>query len=306
MCGLYGFKTKKELNKLLTKKQQKDKQLIIKGLGIVMQERGTDSTGIAMVTDKSIKIMKQAIDGYSFFTSDKVMKHLDCDAETIIGHTRFATTGAVTKKNSHPFKKGSIIGAHNGMISNYLEIDKTLQVDSEAIFVLLNQYKTKPLKALKRLSGSFAVTWIDSDNTDNLYMCRYNNPLYTAYVDELGTMFWASTILALELVLSLVGYKAYIVELQENYIYTYNEGLTKTSKVKFKTKKDKYISYPTWLNNEGVDDESITYGDFCEYCYKEISHHEGGYIHNDSSIVLCSSCFKEIGNSQDYEYFCNN
>ena len=45
--------------------------------------------------------------------------NINNDTISIIGHTRAATTGAVTTRNAHPFSYGSIIGAHNGIIDNW-------------------------------------------------------------------------------------------------------------------------------------------------------------------------------------------
>lgn len=45
-----------------------------------------------------------------------------CDL--VMGHTRYATTGAKTAENSHPYVVGGITLAHNGMIYNHADLNR--------------------------------------------------------------------------------------------------------------------------------------------------------------------------------------
>lgn len=58
-------------------------------------------------------------------------------------HTRHATTGDITKQNSHPFEIGGLIGAHNGIVYNHETLNKTYgrkcAVDSMHIFEHISQ-----------------------------------------------------------------------------------------------------------------------------------------------------------------------
>jgi hypothetical protein len=53
-------------------------------------------------------------------------------------HTRHATHGSVIAENSHPFEIGDIVGAHNGVLSNHIELNtkhgRGFAVDSMHIF----------------------------------------------------------------------------------------------------------------------------------------------------------------------------
>jgi hypothetical protein len=81
---------------------------------------------------------------------------------SLMGHTRQPTIGAVTKENSHPFEIGNIIGAHNGMVSNWKMLEdkyperKPFAVDSMHIFAHLNEGKD-----MKELQCYGAIEWIE-------------------------------------------------------------------------------------------------------------------------------------------------
>lgn len=75
-----------------------------------------DGAGIAYATGQTVEIAKNAKwDGYDVH---RELKNLT-DAPALI-HFRWATHGAVTNDNAHPFAlHGGIAGAHNGVISGY-------------------------------------------------------------------------------------------------------------------------------------------------------------------------------------------
>ena len=101
-------------------------------------------TGVKMPTERIINACARANrDGFGFCTPNKFFKTLDFMAfkrqlETIetdepcIMHFRFATHGKVSKSNCHPFKKGDVYFAHNGVLSIKPYAGKT---DSETAFL---------------------------------------------------------------------------------------------------------------------------------------------------------------------------
>ena len=104
MCGIIGY----------VGERQSAKDVVIDGLK-ALEYRGYDSAGIALATDKKIKIFK---------TTGRVkgleIKVPDINAGVGIGHTRWATHGKVCEKNAHPHLSfdGKIAIVHNGVISN--------------------------------------------------------------------------------------------------------------------------------------------------------------------------------------------
>jgi glucosamine 6-phosphate synthetase-like amidotransferase/phosphosugar isomerase protein/rubredoxin len=209
MCGLYGFITSENKNdSLLTESQKLQKHRILEGLMVCNASRGTDSTGIATLiksNEKTIwKLLKDTEPSTTFVGNNELQELLRHNPQVVLGHTRFATTGAVTPRNAHPFKWGKIIGTHNGMVSNHAEIDNKVDVDSEVIFKLLNKHNNKFNKVFKRLSGQFAIVWTNLEEENVVYLVREDNPLSVAVVPSLKTLFWTSEAIHLVGILTAV------------------------------------------------------------------------------------------------------
>jgi asparagine synthetase B (glutamine-hydrolysing) len=168
MCGLCGY--------FLQQTPKDHHARILKGLLLANSTRGTDSTGVAYCGTQTT-VYKDIQTAFKFIQSLPAN-----EAKIALGHTRYATIGAVTQENAHPITKGHITGVHNGMVSNYLEINPTVKVDSEVIFELINEVGYK--KAFKRLSGSMALAWVDDRTPGTLYLMRHDNPLFLARMDN--------------------------------------------------------------------------------------------------------------------------
>jgi glucosamine--fructose-6-phosphate aminotransferase (isomerizing) len=115
MCGIFGYVGKeKNLSKLLLDGISK------------LEYRGYDSAGITVFDKKGrVKIIKEVGEIKNL---KKLLKNKKILGEIGIAHTRWATHGGVTRKNSHPHTdcSGKIVVVHNGIIENYEEIKKDL------------------------------------------------------------------------------------------------------------------------------------------------------------------------------------
>src|SRR5436189_431710 len=128
-----------------------------------------------------------------------------------IGHTRWATHGAVTEKNAHPLvgcdaTKVAIV--LNGIVENYRELREQLQdaghtftseTDAEVVVHLLEQeYDGDLTQALIRvypkLEGHFTIVAIHHDQPDLLAGVRHQTPLVVGLGD--GENFLASNVAA--------------------------------------------------------------------------------------------------------------
>ena len=246
ICGLFGFKTNANFNKKMNNHKRELRRNIVESLALAMQDRGKDSTGlVGLFGNGATKLYKDTESAEKFIEDARFEKLIESNPACIIGHTRFATVGEVSKRNAHPFRRGQIIGAHNGGVENYLELNKSVQVDSEVIFALLKKHKNNYKKAFKRLSGDFAIVWTNTDERHSLYLVRDGNPLYYAFVPKLKTMFWSSTEMPLNIILrATVGKGNFgIIEVDEEKVYCFDEFLQhKKYKVSFKESERTYCS----------------------------------------------------------------
>jgi len=177
MCGIVGYIG-----------QDDAREKILKGLEL-LEYRGYDSAGIALVDSKDVKIFKdkgrvehlREITDFSF------------KANTGIGHTRWATHGVPNMINSHPHQSqsGRFTIVHNGIIENFRQIkieylsgyNFVSTTDTEIIANLIEYFSNKMdvekaiLKAFNLLDGSYAVLIIDNRNLDKIYFAKNKTPL---------------------------------------------------------------------------------------------------------------------------------
>jgi glucosamine--fructose-6-phosphate aminotransferase (isomerizing) len=128
-----------------------------------------------------------------------------------LGHTRWATHGAVNEQNAHPLtgcEDGRLAIVLNGIIENYRELKESLEAeghqfssetDAEVVVHLIeHNYEGDLLEAVRavyrQLEGHFAFVVIHHDHPDLLVGARHQCPLVVG-VGE-GEMFLASAVAA--------------------------------------------------------------------------------------------------------------
>lgn len=176
MCGIIGYVGNKKVTDVL-----------INGLKS-LEYRGYDSSGIAYKEKDKIKIIK------SVGRVDDLVKKIDktkIDESFLgIGHTRWATHGAVNEKNCHPHTSNSITLVHNGIVENYrelkLELEQkgykfTSETDTEVVCALIDSLNNGDMisaleQAKEKMIGSYALLIMNKD-IDYLYAIRKNSPL---------------------------------------------------------------------------------------------------------------------------------
>lgn len=178
MCGIVGYVGNKGA-----------KSFLIDGLS-KLEYRGYDSAGIAVLDGTSISLAKQK---GRLSNLEGALKSKSSEGTIGIGHTRWATHGEPSDRNSHPHKssKGDIAVVHNGIIENYLELRKWLisegyeffsETDTEVVPNLIHYYYEGNLfeavvKATKKLEGSYALGVVCGDEQDKLIAVRKDSPL---------------------------------------------------------------------------------------------------------------------------------
>lgn len=153
-------------------------QLAYLGL-YALQHRGEESAGIVSSDGKKVHQHKGMGLVGNVFGEDSLKK---LKGHIAIGHVRYSTTGSSTAKNVQPLlmnhKKGFIAVAHNGNLTNSVELRDELEdsgsilqttMDSELIVHLLvkdhkNNYRQKIGPITTRMEGAFSFVLMVNDS----------------------------------------------------------------------------------------------------------------------------------------------
>lgn len=178
MCGIVGYVGHGDT-----------KEIILHGLK-TLEYRGYDSSGMALMSNGEILVEKKA---GRIENLEESMKGKNFSSEIGIGHTRWATHGVPSDRNSHPHysmdKSAAVV--HNGIIENYQVLRKELEekgyvfssdTDTEVISQLIqDMYNGNILdtvsKVVKRLEGSYAIGVLHKNHPDELICAREHSPL---------------------------------------------------------------------------------------------------------------------------------
>ena len=178
MCGIVGYVGHGDT-----------KEIILHGLK-TLEYRGYDSSGMALMSDGEILVEKKA---GRIENLEESMKGKNFSSEIGIGHTRWATHGVPSDRNSHPHYSmdKSVAVVHNGIIENYQVLRKELEekgyvfssdTDTEVISQLIqDMYNGNILdtvsKVVKKLEGSYAIGVLHKNHPDELICAREHSPL---------------------------------------------------------------------------------------------------------------------------------
>ncbi len=180
MCGIIGYVGRRPC-----------KDLLLSGLER-LEYRGYDSAGIALLADGSLEYTRAV--GPLAKLKELAGQGGGSAAITGLGHTRWATHGAVTEANAHP-----LTGCHdselsivlNGIVENFRELKQGLEAeghvfssetDAETVSHLVERHYDGDLveavcKAYDEMEGHFTFVAIHADHPDLLVGARYETPL---------------------------------------------------------------------------------------------------------------------------------
>ena len=168
--------------------------ILLEGLS-TLEYRGYDSAGIATLDDSG-RIQTAKKKGRLSVLAES-LKNAPClNASCGIGHTRWATHGEPSDKNSHPHTTDTLALVHNGIIENYAELAQELsalgytfisETDTEVAAKLIDSLYARSrdpldaiLEATKRIRGAFAFGILFRDIPNTVYAIRRDSPLLVA------------------------------------------------------------------------------------------------------------------------------
>src|SRR5690348_9533575 len=196
MCGIIGYVGSREA-----------KPLLLQGLRR-LEYRGYDSAGIALREDVGLDYVRAV--GNLQNLVDAAGPN-GSRARHGVGHTRWATHGAVNEQNAHPLvgcDASKLAIVLNGIVENYRELREQLasaghafnsETDAEVVVHLLEQEYDGDIAATlgrvyDKLEGHFTIVAIHHDQPDVLAGVRHETPLVVGLGS--GENFLASNVAA--------------------------------------------------------------------------------------------------------------
>jgi len=180
MCGIVGAVAKRPVANLLIDGLKK------------LEYRGYDSAGVAVI-DAHSELKRLRVAG-KVRELERAMQANPFQGHTGIAHTRWATHGAPSEQNAHPFVSHDEFAlVHNGIIENHGMLREKLQregyqfhseTDTEVVVHLIhrNYLRTNDLllaiqAAIQELEGAYALGIISKRHPNRLIAVRQGSPL---------------------------------------------------------------------------------------------------------------------------------
>ncbi len=260
MCGIVGY---------IGERNAQD--VVLQGLQR-LEYRGYDSAGVAVLTATGLQI-ERAIGKLHNLAARLEQRPLH--GQIGVGHTRWATHGAVTETNAHPHRdqSGTIVVAQNGIVENYQELRERLiaeghefhsQTDTEVIAHLVGAYYATSQslaqavqQTLGDLHGGNAIVAFSLSEPDRLVVARLGNAGGVVLGIGNDEMFIASDMPA------VLDYTHNLLFLEDGEMAV----VTRTSAQIYSRSGEQIERSPTYID---WDPERAGRGDFPHYMLKEI------------------------------------
>lgn len=178
MCGIVGYVGNAQAAPFLLDGMSK------------LEYRGYDSAGIAVYEKGKIRVEKCV--GRLDALRHKLEGRMP-EGSMGIGHTRWATHGRPSDRNSHPHtdESGDFVVVHNGIIENYLMLKEKLiakgqkfssDTDTEIVAHLFADFYEGDMeeavkKVLKTIEGSYSLVFMCAAEPNKLICTKKDNPL---------------------------------------------------------------------------------------------------------------------------------
>lgn len=261
MCGIVGYIGKKQAWPVLFKGLER------------LEYRGYDSAGIALLHDGVFSVYKKK--GRVAELSKFAKSGGELSGGVGIAHTRWATHGAPSDRNSHPHlsNQGDIAIVHNGIIENYLAIKKMLtgkgykfksDTDTEVLANLIEDIKKNARVgideavrlALSEVVGAYAIIVLSKDEPGVMVVAKVGSPAVIGMGK--GEFFVASD------ATPIVEHTKKAVYLEDGEI-----AVIKGGKLAIKTVQNKIIKNP-YVHTLKTKIDELEKGGFPHFMLKEI------------------------------------
>lgn len=231
--------------------------------------RGSHSTGILQVLDSSpVPSLFKELDG-----PENVLPYWKAQWKPaftpalLMGHNRYATQGAITADNAHPFKHGAVSTAHNGTLRSrrgLLGEEKNFPVDSDQLAYTMSLKGFE--ETVKELDGAYALT--SYDEASEVFSIARNNSRTLYYVEYLGNFIYASSKWILEGMIEALSIKS-VITIKDVPVHTVLSFCTKTG-VRLADKTYEPKAYPLQITHQnynwgGYGGGATGYDDYTDY-----------------------------------------
>ncbi|ASU32675.1 glutamine--fructose-6-phosphate transaminase (isomerizing) [Mucilaginibacter xinganensis] len=258
MCGIVGYIGFRDAY-----------PIVIKGLHR-LEYRGYDSAGVSLF-DKELKVYKKA---GKVSDLEAFVKDVDLGGTIGMGHTRWATHGVPSDRNSHPHSSGNrkLTIIHNGIIENYGVIKEALlskghvfksDTDTEVLIHLVEDIqdvtgldlREAVRVALTKVIGAYAIVIMSADEPDLLIAARKGSPMVIGVGK--GEYFIASDATP-------------IVEYTKNVIYLNDNEIAYLSREDLLIKNIDNIVQTPYIQELDLKLDALEKGGFDHFMLKEI------------------------------------
>ena len=178
MCGIVGYIGTREAT-----------PIILEGLKR-LEYRGYDSSGVAVVDETGIQVRREV---GKLTNLANLLAESPLAGTAGIGHTRWATHGAPSRRNAHPHisATGEVVVVHNGIVENFLALRDELSAegvpfssdtDTEVIAHLVERHlaggqslEEAARRTFKMLKGAHGIVLMARCEPDKMVCARIGN-----------------------------------------------------------------------------------------------------------------------------------